>query len=89
MPRGQAAKRLFSTLARQAEFSASGLIAPGQALLAARTTTQVLGGAGASAVKVSGVRGGGALAKGLPRACTRFSDLLQGRLGTQGRPAVL
>ncbi|KAI7841811.1 hypothetical protein COHA_004534 [Chlorella ohadii] len=51
MPRGQAAKRLFSTLARQAEFSASGLIAPGQALLAARTTTQVLGGAGASAVK--------------------------------------
>ena len=59
MPRNAAAKRLFSTLARHAEFSASGLIAPGQALLAQRSTIQVLGGAGASAAKVSGVRGVG------------------------------
>ncbi len=45
MSRNNAAKRLFSTLARQAEAQASGLQALGQMLLAQRTTTKMLGGA--------------------------------------------
>lgn len=49
----QAGKRLFSSLARHAEGQASGLAAPGQALLAQRATTHMLTGAGA-AVSVSG-----------------------------------
>ncbi|KAL6757838.1 limiting CO2 inducible protein [Haematococcus lacustris] len=44
-----AAKRMFSSLARQLE-SSSSAIAPGQALLAQRSAVQALGGATASAV---------------------------------------
>nr|AXF41557.1 LCI420 protein [Chlorella sp. ArM0029B] len=51
MSRNQAAKRLFSSLARQAEAGASGVKSSGQGMLATRSTiVNLTGGAGASTV---------------------------------------
>ena len=50
MSRARASKRLFSTLARQAEFNVTGGTASGHALLGARTTTVQLTGGAASSV---------------------------------------
>lgn len=46
----QAAKRLFSTLARQAEYSCMATSTTSTIGLAGRTTIQTLGGAGAATV---------------------------------------